>query len=35
LIRLARKAVLEKFDIELELEIKTIGFEKGQIEAHG
>ena len=35
LIRLARKAVLEKFDIELELEIKTIGFEKDQIEAHG
>ena len=35
LIRLARKAVLEKFDIELELEIKTIGFEKDQIEVHG
>ena len=35
LIQLAKKAVLEEFDIELELEIKTIGFEKDQIEAYG
>jgi UDP-N-acetylmuramate dehydrogenase len=35
LIRLARTAVLEKFDIELELEIKTIGFEQDKVVAHG
>tara|TARA_Y100001960_G_scaffold14854_1_gene13450 strand:+ start:44 stop:958 length:915 start_codon:yes stop_codon:yes gene_type:complete len=35
LIRIARKAVLEKFDIELELEIKTIGFEKKELEVYG
>ena len=35
LIRIARKAVLEKFDIELELEIKTIGFEQKELEAYG
>ena len=35
LIRIAKKEVYEKFNIELELEIKTIGFEKNQIEAHG
>ena len=32
LIRLAKSAVLEEFNIELELEIKTIGFEKNKVE---
>ena len=32
LIRLAKSAVLEEFNIELELEIKTIGFEKDKVE---
>jgi UDP-N-acetylmuramate dehydrogenase len=35
LIRLAKNAVLKEFDIELELEIKTIGFEKNWIELNG
>ena len=34
LIKLARKSVFEKFDIELELEIKTIGIEPESLEAH-
>jgi len=34
LIRIAKKEVYEKFNIKLELEIKTIGFEKNQIEAY-
>jgi len=29
---LAKSAVLEEFNIELELEIKTIGFEKDKVE---
>ena len=35
LIELAKNAVLKKFDIELELEIKTIGFEKDKVAARG
>ena len=31
LIRMAKRAVLEEFNIELELEIKTIGFEEDKI----
>ena len=34
LIRLAKNAVLDEFDIELELEIKTIGFQKNKIETN-
>jgi len=32
---LAKNAVLKKFDIELELEIKTIGFEQSKVVARG
>ena len=35
LIELAKNAVLKKFDIELELEIKTIGFEHDKVVARG
>ena len=35
LIELAKNAVLKKFDIELELEIKTIGFEQDKVIARG
>ena len=35
LIELAKNAVLKKFDIELELEIKTIGFEQDKVVARG
>ena len=35
LIELAKNAVLKKFDIELELEIKTIGFEQDEVVARG
>ena len=35
LIELAKNAVLKKFDIELELEIKTIGFEQSKVVARG
>ena len=34
LIRIARKAVLEKFNIKLELEIKTLGFEPKELEVY-
>ena len=34
LIRIARKAVLEKFNIKLELEIKTLGFEPNELEVY-
>ena len=34
LIKLAKKSVFEKFDIELELEIKTIGIKPESLEAH-
>ena len=35
LIRLARRKVFEKFDIELELEVKTIGFDLKELAADG
>ena len=34
LIRIAREAVLKKFDIELELEIQTLGFEPKELEVY-
>ena len=34
LIRIAREAVLKKFDIELELEIQTIGFDPKELEVY-
>ena len=34
LIRIARKAVLKKFDIELELEIQTLGFDPKELEVY-
>ena len=34
LIRLAREAVLKKFDIELELEIQTLGFDPKELEVY-
>lgn len=34
LIQIARKAVLEKFNIKLELEIKTLGFEPKELEVY-
>ena len=33
LIRISKRAVWEKFNIELELEIKTLGFQKGTFQA--
>ena len=34
LIRIAREAVLKKFDIELELEIQTLGFDSNELEIY-